>query len=116
MAVTACQSTSPLDSVSPRDAMTKVARQAQACWFGANKQNFANYRLASEVSSYAGRPRVLIVPKNNPEGLPKLVVQAERRSGTTEVSVFGPLLDGKDGPLLEQQARAWAAGAKNCTA
>jgi len=75
---------------SPQTLMVHVAKRMQACWFKKNDPAFRNYRLATEVNSYAGKPRVLIVPKNNPAGLPKLVVQAERRGAQNILSTFGP--------------------------
>lgn len=99
---------------SPQSLMVHVAKRMQACWFAKKDSAFRRYRLASEVNSYAGKPRVLIVPKNNPAGLPKLVVQAERKGGRNVLSTFGPLLDGKDGPRLRNSVTKWARGANSC--
>ena len=94
--------------------MVKIARQAQTCWFVNKDPAFAKYRMATELNSPAGRPRILIVPKNNPKGLPTLVVQAERIVGIAGVSTFGPLLDTKDGPRIQNSISNWAGGSTGC--
>ncbi len=98
----------------PQALMVSVAKQAQACWFKGNDPALRPYKLASEVNSFSGKPRILIVPRNNPAGLPKLVAQAERQSGRTSFTTFGPLLDTKDGPRLKANLNAWARGSSAC--
>lgn len=108
-------------STSPSEMVVSLARTAQTCWFKSKDPVFAKYRLASEVNSYAGRPRFLLVPKNNPGGLPELVVQAER-AGTaasgkyTNVQTFGPLLRSGNGKRISDDVKRWAKGDKSCTA
>lgn len=94
--------------------MVRVARQAQNCWFVQKDPGFTEYRMATELNSHVGRPRILIVPKNNPAGLPKLVVQAERNVGITGVATFGPLLDGPNGAKIQNAISKWAAGQTGC--
>ncbi len=110
-----CQQTpKKAPGISPQTMMVRVARQAQQCWFKQNDPAFAEYSMATELNSHAGRPRVLIVPKSNPTGLPKLVIQAERNVGITDVATFGPLLDSKDGARIQNSISKWAGGGKNC--
>ena len=94
--------------------MVRVAKQVQACWFKKPDPALKGFRMASEVDSYAGKPRILIVPKNNPEGLPKLVAQAEKAGGRTQFSSFGPLLASNSGSRLQASLNRWAAGSTNC--
>ncbi len=42
--------------------MERVALGANGCWFKAKDPAFADYRLAPELNSFSGRPRILIVP------------------------------------------------------
>jgi len=98
----------------PQSTMVHVAKRIQACWFKNGNAAFKPYRMAAEVNSFSGKPRVLIVPKNRPGGLPKLVVQAERVNGITTVSTFGPLLQSSGGARLESSVRHWARGNSSC--
>ena len=94
--------------------MVRVAKQAQACWFGAKDPAFRPYRLAVEVNSHVGRPRILVVPRNRPSGLPKLVAQAERRGARNTFTAFGPLLQTSQGPRLRASLNRWAGGSTTC--
>ncbi len=115
MALAGCQQTGSMrNSESPRSMMVRVASQAQACWFKRNDPAFAEFRMATELNSHSGRPRILIVPKNNPAGLPKLVVQAQRNAGITGVATFGPLLDSDNGARIQNDVSKWAGGSKSC--
>ena len=98
----------------PQSLMVNVAKQIQACWFRNKDPVLAPYRMAAELNSYSGKPRILIVPRKNPGGLPKLVALAERMSGRTRFSSFGPLLTTSDGPRLQASLRSWANGSKAC--
>jgi hypothetical protein len=111
-----CQQTSnnSAKGPSPQAIMVKVATQAQLCWFKKNDPAFTSFSMATELNSHAGRPRVLIVPKTNPAGLPKLVIQAERIVGISGVSTFGPLLDTSAGARIQDSVSKWAAGSKSC--
>ncbi len=99
---------------SPQSLMVRVAKQVQACWFKKPDPALKGFRMASEVNSYAGKPRILIVPRNNPEGLPKLVAQAEKSGGRTQFSSFGPLLSSNSGSRLQASLNRWAAGSTKC--
>lgn len=98
----------------PQALMLRVAKQVQACWFKQPDPALKPYRMASEVNSYAGQPRILIVPRNRPEGLPKLVALAKREGGRTQFSTFGPLLAEPKGPRLRAALNRWAAGSRQC--
>ncbi|MEO1141455.1 MAG: hypothetical protein AAFW66_03810, partial [Pseudomonadota bacterium] len=83
-----CQTQSSSDALAvnakeePRAVIVSLAKTAQNCWFKSGDKEFTKFRLAAEVNSHAGRPRFLLVPRNNPGGLPSLVVQAEQRGDT----------------------------------
>ncbi|TKT76984.1 hypothetical protein XW59_015730 [Aquamicrobium sp. LC103] len=92
--------------------MEQVAISAQKCWFASKDPAFAPYRMANELNSFSGRPRILLVPARSPESRPLLVVQAE---GTpARVDVFGPMMDQAGGSRIAADVRRWAAGSGEC--
>ena len=115
IALSACtQSGSQSGKTTPLSMMTSVAKQVQQCWFKKKDPAFRAYKMASELDSYSGKPRILIVPKSNPAGLPKLVAQAERIKGTVQFTSFGPLLASAEGSRLNNQLLRWSQGTKTC--
>lgn len=92
--------------------MERVALAARSCWFRSNDPEFRAYRLAPELNSFTGRPRILIVPASNPNGRPLAVVQAE--GSPAKVSVFGPLLDAPLGNRVQNDVIRWVSGAGTC--
>ena len=115
MLLSACMPSGSLSpAVTPQSMMVGVAKQVQACWFRKKDPAVKGYTMASELDSYSGKPRILIVPRSNPGGLPKLVAQAERSGGKVRFSTFGPLLDTSDGPRLEASLRSWSRGSRSC--
>jgi len=96
-----------------------MAKRAQECWFKSKDPAFKQYSLASEVNSFSGRPRFLIVPKSNPGGLPLLVVQAETKGDAgsgkfTNIQSFGPLLQKAGGQKISADIRRWSTGKSAC--
>ena len=57
--------------------MERVALSASRCWFKSGGNEFRAYRLAPELSSYTGRPRILLVPAGRPEDRPLAVIEAQ---------------------------------------
>ncbi|GIL00815.1 MAG: hypothetical protein BroJett030_07140 [Alphaproteobacteria bacterium] len=103
----------------PTEIILAVARAAQTCWFKSADSAFAAYRLADEVNSPAGRPRVLLVPRRDPSALPVLVIQAETKgttaSGTfSDIQAYGPLLSSAHGERIAGDVRRWASGDNAC--
>jgi hypothetical protein len=93
--------------------MERVAINANRCWFKSKDQAFAAYRLAPELNSFSGTPRILIVKKHAPEALPLLVVQA---SGTpAKMSAFGPLMNEPGmSARVNKDVTHWARGGQGC--
>ncbi len=125
VSLAACQIGAPSDALSlrsatePTDVMVAVAEAAQNCWFKSGDKAFSGYRMADEVNSHAGRPRILLVPKKDPGALPLLVVQAETKgdkaSGAyTHVQAFGPVLSGGSGKRITDDVQRWADGSNDC--
>lgn len=121
----ACQAKTPPVSNSlntkqkPETAVANLAKIAQRCWFKSGDKAFKPYRMANEVSSFAGQPRFLLVPRKNPGGLPLLVVQAEQKGTTsngkfTKINAFGPLLQGSNGERILSDVNRWHRGDTKC--
>lgn len=94
--------------------MERVALAANACWFKSGDATFKPYRLAPELDSYSGRPRILVVPASNPGGRPLLVVHAE--GNPAKVEAFGPLMMHSSGNRIAADVRRWAGGQSSCAA
>lgn len=92
--------------------MEQVAIAAHKCWFATKDDAFRPYRMANELNSFSGRPRILLVPAKHPEGRPLLVVQAE---GTpARLQAFGPLMQDPLGARIGADVVRWAGGEASC--
>jgi hypothetical protein len=93
--------------------MERVALGANQCWFKSGDPAFAAYKLAPELDSYSGTPRILLVKKHSPEARPLLVVQAS--GNPAQLQAFGPAMNE---PALSTRVNTdvhrWANGAKGC--
>ncbi len=125
LALAACQTGSPSDNLSlntkdtPVNTITAIARIAQDCWFKSGDPAFKSLRMSSEVNSYAGRPRFLLVKRSDPNGLPLLVVQAETKGDSasgkyTNVQTFGPLLQTDNGQRITEDVARWSRKNTDC--
>ncbi|MFB9952572.1 hypothetical protein ACFFP0_27320 [Rhizobium puerariae] len=114
LGLSACQSQreAPVQNRAALPTMERVALSANACWFKSGEAAFKPYRLAPELNSFSGRPRILAVPRNSPESRPVLVVQAE--GSPARLDAFGPLMNGADGERIKRDILRWAGGAKGC--
>jgi hypothetical protein len=93
--------------------MERVALGANRCWFKSKDPAFTAYKLAPELKSFTGTPRILIVKKNAPESLPLLVVQAQ--GSPAKLSAFGPLMqDTTINARVNKDVSNWARGGKDC--
>jgi hypothetical protein len=115
----ACQS-GPKDYLeyrSPQDPVTVAARIAEnvgRCWFAGGREGFSALAYSPELTSYSDRPRVLIVPKAEPHGLPRLVIEASRAKRGASVKLFGPMLASGEAPALARDVERWAGGGSGC--
>ncbi|WP_275782811.1 hypothetical protein [Pararhizobium gei] len=113
--VAGCQSKSPpapTQNTAALPTMERVALGANACWFKSGDPAFKAYRLAPELNSFSGRPRILIVKRNSPESRPLAVVQAEGHPA--RLQAFGPLLNEPVGARMAVDIKRWAAGGTGC--
>ena len=110
----ACQSQTPAPSANSAalPTMERIALAANACWFRSGDPAFRAYRLAPELNSFSGRPRILIVHRHSPEARPLFVVQAE--GNPARLDAFGPLMGEPVGPRIVTDVKRWAAGGKGC--
>jgi hypothetical protein len=93
--------------------MERVALGANRCWFKSKDPAFAAYRLAPELKSFTGTPRILIVKRNAPESLPLLVIQAQ--GSPAKLAAFGPLMQDKSiSTRVTRDVNGWARGGKDC--
>ncbi|SEQ06993.1 hypothetical protein SAMN05216548_102311 [Faunimonas pinastri] len=97
-----------LEYTAASDPTDNVVENIRACWFQGNRPAFAGLSYTPE--SYANHPRVLIVPRSDPTGLPKLVVDING----TQVRAYGPLLGTSEGPTITQNLQKWIAGGSGC--
>ncbi len=101
-------------STQPLTIIASIGKTIQKCWFKSGDPVFSKFRMANESNSHSGRPRLLLVPKNKPTGLPSLVVQAQKTDGKTEITAFGPLFSTKAGNAITADLKNWAAGETAC--
>ncbi|MBP1882079.1 hypothetical protein [Sinorhizobium mexicanum] len=114
--VAGCQSNRPATpsaSSAALPTMERVALGANGCWFKSGDPAFKAYRLAPELNSFSGRPRILIVPRKSPEARPLAVIQAEGHPA--RLQAFGPLLSESVGTRITTDVRRWAAGDEGCS-
>lgn len=113
-ALVGCQAKTPAPKADNRalPMMERVALGANGCWFKSGDPAFKAYRLAPELNSFSGRPRILVVHRNSPESRPLLVVQAE--GSPARLDAFGPLMGEAVGPRIATDVRRWAGGGKGC--
>lgn len=117
-ALAACQSAAPvtnpplmLKTMTPAlPLMQSIAENTGKCWL--QSQSFAPYRLAPGLDTGAGRPRILLVPRDKPEERPVLVVEASGDPATLQA--FGPLLASPLRTRIEEDLRQWVKGATSC--
>jgi hypothetical protein len=102
----------PAGGQSALDIMEKVAVGANNCWFKSGDPSFKAYSLAPELTSFSGRPRILLVRKGSADIRPLLVVQAEGRPA--RLDAFGPLMNESLALRIQKDVVRWANGAKDC--
>lgn len=120
LGLVACQSTSGpggLEITTSQRAlpvMERITLSASDCWFKKGDGRFDAYRIAPELSSHIGRPRLLLVPAARPQDRPLAVIEAEGEPAT--VRAYGPLLSTPLGNRIATDIRNWTAGGTGCTA
>jgi hypothetical protein len=114
----ACQ-TAPQDYVllhanqAPLDVAERIANNVGSCWFDGENAAFADYSYAPELSS-SERPRVLIVEKADPSGLPQLVIEVVKAKRGADIKLFGPLMATDAAAAIRRDVALWAGGGRTC--
>ena len=116
-ALSACQATGPGNSAFKTSkralpAMEQVALAARECWFRSNDADFRPYRMAPELNSFSGRPRILVVPKPDPNGRPLAVIEAHGDPAT--VDAYGPLMEQPIGERINKDLKRWTGDSSSC--
>ena len=88
----------------------RLASTIGQCWFAPGQTMFAGYVYSPERN--ADVSRIMIVKKDNPTGLPAMVVQPT--SGTS-ATIYGPLAETANGPRIRADVDRWAKGGTSCT-
>ncbi len=102
----------PASGQSALDVMELVAVGANRCWFKSGDPAFKSYALAPELTSFSGRPRILLVRKGSSDIRPLLVVQAEGKPA--RLDAFGPMMGEALAPRIRADVVRWAKGSKDC--
>ena len=97
----------------PLDTAHHIATKVGECWFDSGNKRFADYSYAPELSS-SERPRVLIVNKADPSGLPQLVIEVARAKRGSDIKLFGPLMDSGQADRIRADVAFWAGGGHTC--
>ncbi len=87
----------------------QMAETIGRCWFAEGETAFAGYHYSPERN--AGQSRILIVKKDDPTGLPALVIDATSGSSA---NVYGPLATSPNGPRIRADVERWARGGTSC--
>ncbi|AYD01250.1 hypothetical protein [Neorhizobium sp. NCHU2750] len=109
----ACQSKPvAMGTPSALDVMERVAVAANRCWFKSGDVAFKTYAFSPELSSFSGRPRILLSRKGSSDIRPLLVIQAEGQPA--KLSAFGPMMNEQISGRINSDVKRWAAGNSNC--
>jgi hypothetical protein len=95
------------------NAAQHIASMVGTCWFDSGNSRFADYSYAPELSS-SERPRVLLVNKSDPSGLPQLVIEVARAKRGSDIKLFGPLMDDGQTERIRGDVAFWAGGGRTC--
>lgn len=115
-ALSSCQSASSSSAASVGTAalpvMERITTGANACWFRTKDPAFAEYKMAPELNSFSGKPRLLLVAKHSPESRPALVIMAE--GDPARLQAFGPLMTSAMHAKITAGVNHWARGNSGC--
>jgi hypothetical protein len=112
-ACTTSHNAAPALEVGALPVMERVMLGANRCWFKSADPLFASYKMAPELNSYSGTPRILLVKKHSPEARPLLVVQAE--GSPAKIDAYGPLMsEPAMSERVHKDVNSWVRGGQGC--
>lgn len=93
-----------------------VSDQIRKCWFGAGGSGFSDYAAESDVNPVFNRARILLVPKNDLEAKPLLIVEATDKNKTqATISAYGPMMRGAQAARINADLKRWTSGSQACS-
>ena len=92
---------------------TRLGAAMERCWFAGGDRDFGDYVYSPEPNATGG-PRILVVPRASPDGLPVLVIQITAKDGKPHVNVYGPLAAGAAADRIGIDLRRWIGGGDGC--
>lgn len=95
---------------------TLMSEQIRKCWYGAGASGFSDYAAESDVNPVFNRARILLVPKNDLEAKPLLIVEAtNKNTSQATVSAYGPLMQGAQAARINADLKRWTSGSQACS-
>lgn len=104
--------TATLMQLNSLHAMEHVAITANKCWFKSKDPQFLPYGMALELYSRTSKPRMMLVNRNTPNGLPLVVIEANGEPAT--INAFGPLMAKPIGNRISHDIKLWTSGTQRC--
>lgn len=92
--------------------MQRIAEAGRLCWIKSGDRAFRAYHLIPELDTHAGRPRILLVRRDDPRGLPSLVIEAAEKPVT--IQTYGPLAVASVSSRINTDISRWATGQTGC--
>lgn len=93
--------------------VNRLSAAMKRCWFAGGDPMFGDYVAAPEPNATGG-PRILVVPRNTPDGRPVLVVEILGAGPRPKVNVYGPLAAGAAADRIGRDLRNWLDGRDGC--
>ena len=94
--------------------VNRLSAEMKRCWFMGGDPMFGDYVAGPEPNATGG-PRILVVPRNTPDGRPVLVVEILGAGPKPRVNVYGPLAAGPAADRIGRDLRRWIDGRDGCS-
>ena len=94
--------------------VNRLSAAMKRCWFMGGDPMFGDYVAGPEPNATGG-PRILVVPRDTPDGRPVLVVEILGAGPKPRVNVYGPLAAGTAADRIGRDLRRWLDGGDGCS-